>query len=134
MFLHGFVKGSVRLFLVKILLNSPCALIMFCFLLLVSRGRACISIPRPGVSKKGFFFFFFFPCVGFHSLYALSDYLVTDWTGHSTNNPRWLTQPILLFESLQFLKRVLKMSVLSYLHTEFCGVCVTQEKAKWPRQ
>lgn len=98
----GLGKGGVRLFLVKIFLNSPCALVIFCVFFLLSQGGE-LAFPYLGQeSLKGFCFF----VCGFSqplcwATAALSDYLVTDGQVLALIT-RWLTQPTLLFDSFQF--------------------------------
>ena len=54
---------------------------------------------------------------------ALSDYLVTDWAGHSTDNTRWLTQPTLLFDSFQFLKDFENVCAIIFTYRVLWCVC-----------
>lgn len=87
------VKGNVGWFLVRIFLNSLSTSAIFngtqCFLSLVSRGRACISISSPGVWLKAFascgWLVTAFVLSRCRKIWQLSGHLLTNWTGHNTD-------------------------------------------------
>lgn len=109
-FLKVVVKSSVGQFRVRIFLNSLCISVIFngtqCFLSLVSRGRACISISSLRVWLKALL-----PVAGWSQplchifLWQLSGHLVTDWTNHNTDTQNGIhTRPSYLI-SFQFQER-----------------------------